>query len=125
MIAFGIVALAALVVEAGVVALFLIFSGLFPLRTFGAFFLINFAVFAFLFFPLLRRIPLPLLEVIVVVVDGAAIKLLTFLSAFQGDEFQRVSWQRAGLASVAGNAASFFVGVMGSGSPWEHHEIYK
>ena len=52
LIAFGIVALAAFVVEAGVVALLLTFSGLAPLRIFGAFFVTNLAVFCFVFQPL-------------------------------------------------------------------------
>src|SRR5262245_913266 len=79
LIAFGIVACWALVIEAGVVALALAFSGLAPLRIFFAFLFTNAAVFVFLFCPLLRRIPLPALEALVVVVDGIAIKLLASL----------------------------------------------
>jgi len=125
LIAFGIVAFWAFVVEAGVVALLLTFSGLAPLRIFGGFFVTNLAVFCFLFYPLLRRIPLPALEALVVAVDGAAIKLLACLGTFQQEEFRGVTWLRAGLVALVGNAASFFVGVIATGSPWERHEVYE
>jgi hypothetical protein len=123
LIAFGVVAFWALVIEAAVVALLLTFSGLAPLRIFGGFFVTNLAVFCFFFYPLLRRIPLPALEALVVAVDGAAIKLLSSLGSFQQDEFRGVTWLRAGLVALVGNVASFFVGVIASGSPWEKHTV--
>jgi hypothetical protein len=121
LIAFGVVAFWALIVEAGIVALLLTFSGLAPLRVFGGFFFANVVVFIFVFCPLQQRIPLPLLEAIVVVIDAASIKLLSRFSAFQGESYRSVGWLFAGLTSLAGNAASFFVGVIASGSPWEMH----
>jgi hypothetical protein len=67
LLAFGVVAFWAFVVEAGVVALLLTFSGLAPLRIFGGYFVTNLAVFCFIFYPLLRRVPMPVLEALVVV----------------------------------------------------------
>lgn len=121
LLAFGVVAFWAFVIEAGVVALLLTFSDLAPLRVFGGFFVTNLAIFCFLFYPLLRRIPLPALEALVVVVDGVAIKLLGSLGAFQQDEFRGVTWLRAGLIALVGNGASFFVGVIATGAPWAKH----
>lgn len=121
LVAFGIVAFAAFVVEAGLVALLLLFRGLAPLRFFGAFFLVNFAVFAGFFQPLLRHegLPLPVLEAGVVALDGAGLWLLSRLAALQGNAYRGVSWWQAGLTALAGNAASFWVGVVASNKPWE------
>lgn len=123
LIAFGIVAFAAFVVEAGIVAIVLLFSGLAPTRILFAFFAINAAIFWSAFFPLSQaeKIPLLGLETIVVLVDAAVLMVLSRFEFFQGCEFERLRFSRALLASVAGNAASFFVGVLAAGSPWEHH----
>jgi hypothetical protein len=122
-IAFMIVALFALIVEAGVVALLLLFSGLSPLAAFIGYFAANLAVFAFLFCPLLssHALPVILLELLVVGADGAAIKLLAAMERVQGDDFRGLTWRRAFLISCAGNAISYFVGVLASRSPWESH----
>lgn len=124
LIAFGIVAFWSFVLETGVVALLLTFSGLAPMRIFGGYFATNLIVFWFLFCPLLRRVPLPMLEALVVVADSVAIKLLSCLGSIQQDEFRGVTWLRAGLIALVGNATSFFVGVIAMGSPWESHETY-
>ena len=121
LIAFGVVALFALIVEAGIVALFLAFGGLAPMQVFWGFLLANLAVFFFIFCPLQQRVPLPLLEFFVVVSDAVAIKLLAGIAAFQGDNYKGVSWLLAGVTALAGNAASFFVGVIAAGAPWEMH----
>ena len=123
LLAFAIVAFWAFVVEAGLVALLLAFCGVQPLRLFGGFFVTNFLVFAFVFAPLLHRMPLVPLEVLVVAVDGAAIKVMTCFGGFQQDDFRGVSWPQAGLISAVGNAASFFVGVIASGAPWVQHGV--
>jgi len=120
LIAFGIVAFWALVVEAGVVAILLLFAGLAPLRTMGGYLGTNAAIFVFLFFPMMqeRFFPLWLLEVGVVWLDATAIQMLAKKSYFQGDDYRVVSARQAWLVSLAGNAASFFVGILASGSPW-------
>ena len=123
LIAFGVVALAALVVEAGIVALVLAFARLAPLRMFGAFLLANVARFIFVFWPLQQRVPLPVLEALVVIMDAAFIKLLSKLTALQGDSYCKLGWWYASLTSLAGNAASFCIGIMASGEPWKMHPI--
>jgi len=62
LIAFGVVAFWALVVEAGLVALLLAFAGLAPLKVFVGFFVANVAVFLLVFCLLQQRIALPLLD---------------------------------------------------------------
>ena len=121
LIAFGVVAFWAFLIEAGIVALVLTFNGLSPLRIFGGFFVTNVAVFCLLFCPLLGSTPLPDLEALVVIVDAVAIKALASFGVFQRDECRGVTWLRAGLIAVVGNAASFFVGVIATGSPWAKH----
>ncbi|MCG3150606.1 MAG: hypothetical protein PCFJNLEI_04094 [Verrucomicrobiae bacterium] len=121
LLAFCIVVFWALVVEAGVVTLLLMFKGLVPLRFFMAFGLSNFAVFAFLFCPLLslEKIPLGILELLVVGVDGAFIKLIARADGMQGDDYVSLSWSYALVTSLAGNAVSYFVGATMS-SPSAH-----
>jgi hypothetical protein len=113
LIAFPIVAAAALVVEAGVVALLLLFSGFAPTPTFGGYLVANLVVFGSLlsaqFFG--HAIPIPLFELLAVSADAACIKLLSAFEPFQGDDFRGVTWLRAGLVSCAGNSTSFFVGL--------------
>jgi len=123
LISFWVVALSALAVEAGVVALLLLFSGLAPLRVFLALLLANLAIFTFGFYPLARDhlIPLPMLEGLIVAADGLAIKLMAGFDAFQSGDFRGLSWLRAAVISLLGNATSFFIGIMASGSPWESH----
>lgn len=126
LVAFGVVAFAAFVVESGLVTLALTFSGLATYRVFAAYFVTNLAVFIFLFSPLLGRLPLIALEALVVVADGAAIKLIASLGPFQQDEFRGVTWLRAGLVALAGNTASFIVGVLAAGAPWQSHgDVYS
>jgi hypothetical protein len=121
LIAFGAVALWALIVETGIVALLLVFRGLSPLRMFCGYFLTNVTVFIFVFCPLRDHLALPILEALVVAIDAAFIILLSKFAAFQGDSYRKVSWWFACLTSLAGNAASFFVGAIASGAPWEMH----
>jgi hypothetical protein len=123
LIAFGIVAIFALIVEAGIVALLLGFAGLAPLRMFFAFLLANVAVFIFVFWPLQQRLPLLALEALVVVIDATSIWLLSKVPALQGDSYRGVGWIFAGFTSLLGNAASFCIGVMASGEPWKAHGV--
>ena len=89
LIAFGVVAFWALIVEAGLVALLLAWVGLAPLRMFGAFFFTNAAVFLLVFWPLQQRVALPVLEALVVAIDAVSIKLLSKIAVFQGDSYRR------------------------------------
>jgi hypothetical protein len=121
LLAFCYVAFWAFVVEAGLVALLLLFRGLAPLRVFMAFFMANGLIFFFLFQPLLDRewLPLPVLEVMVVLIDSLVIKLLVSLNALQGDDYGGVSWSFSTVISGVGNAASYLVGYFASHKPWE------
>ncbi len=122
-LAFSFVAFAALVVEAGVVALMLFFAGVTPWPFFIGFFFTNLAVFLFVFRPLLEHETAPwfVLEVLVVALDAVAIKLLSQLDFLQGEGYRGVGWRLAGVVALVGNGASFFVGVIANGAPWIVH----
>ena len=122
LLAFCVVVFWAMVVEAGVVALLLAFRGAAALPIFVAYFVLNSAVFLFLFQPSLvgsRSAPVPVLEAGVVLIDGAIIKLLVALNPFQSDSYRGVSWLRSLFASGLGNAISYLVGVIATRRPWE------
>ncbi len=93
LMAFGIVAFWAFVMEAGVVALLLVFRGVAPLRIFLVYFVANAAVFFLLSQAMLNsgKIPVPALEAVVVLMDGLVIKKLVSLSAFQDEDYKRRS----------------------------------
>jgi len=122
-LAFGFVAFAALVVEAGAVALLLTFVGLSPWRFFVGFFFANLAVFLFIFCPLLDQgiVPWFVLEFLVVAIDAAAIKVLSQFELLQAESYRGVGWRLAGSAALVGNSVSFFVGVIANGAPWIEH----
>jgi len=120
-IAFSIVAFWALVVESGIVTLALISTGLLIFPAFITLVLANVAVFLFAFLPLNGHVSLWFLEPGVVLVDAVFIKLVASLPFLQGDGFIGASWRRAMVASLLGNTASFFVGVIASGAPWAVH----
>jgi len=123
LIAFGVVALAAFVVESGLVALVCTFSGMAPARTLLAYFVTNSAVYVLFFYPILQKqwLPLLLLELVVVVIDATAVKVLATLDWLQGFSFTGVTWRRAFVASVIGNVASYCVGVFALKEPWIQH----
>ncbi len=114
LVAIPVVALAALLVEAGVVALLLIARGAAVLPIFGGYFVTNLVVFIFLFCPMLMlwSVPLAVAELLVVIADALCIKLLVSFETFQGDNYEGVSWLRAGVISIIGNATSFVVGLI-------------
>lgn len=115
LIAFGVVAISALFVEAAIVSLILTFAGIAPVRMLLAFLFANIVIFLFVFVPLQHRIVLPGLELMIVVIDAVAIKLLSMLSGLQNDSYRNVGWIFATFASLIGNAASFCVGMMATG----------
>lgn len=122
LIAFGIVAFWALVVESGIVTLAMVSTGVLVVPAFITLTLANVALFLFAFLPLTGRVSLWFLEPGVVLADAVLIKLVTSAPFLQGSGFLGVSWRRAFMASLLGNTASFFVGVMASGAPWIVHE---
>ena len=54
--------------------------------------------------------------------DAVFIELLVSAPVFQGGNYVGVSWRRVFVASALGNAVSYFIGVIGSHSPWIMHE---
>ena len=118
LIAFGIVAFWALVIESGIATLALVSAGVLIVPSFGTLVVANVAFFLFAFLPLTGRVSLWLLEPGVVLADALLLKLVASAPFLQGGSFVGVSWRRALVASLLGNAASFFVGVLGSGAPW-------
>lgn len=122
LIAFAIVAFWALVVESGLVTLTMVSRGVVIVPTFMTLVFANLALFLFAFLPLNGRVSLWLLEPGVVLADAALVKLVMTAPFLQGGGFVGVSWKRALLASLLGNTASFFVGVLASGAPWIVHE---
>ena len=122
LIAFGIVAFWALVIESGIATLALVSSGLLIVPSFVSLIVANVALFLFAFLPLTSRVSLWFLEPGVVLADALLLKVVASAPFLQGGGFVGVSWRRALIASLLGNAASFFLGVLGSGAPWIVHE---
>jgi hypothetical protein len=111
-LALGIVAFWALVVESGLVTLALSFRGICIMPVFITLLMANVGVFVFGFVPLNGDIPLGVLEGLVVIVDSVLVKTLLAFSIFQGEDFAGVTWRRSLVACLIGNGASFLVGVM-------------
>jgi len=122
LIAFGIVAFWALVIESGIATLTLLSSGILIVPSFITLIVGNVVVFLFAFMPLTSHVSLWILEPGVVLADAVATKLLVSAPFLHGAGFLGVSWRRALVASLLGNATSFFVGVLGSHAPWIVHE---
>jgi hypothetical protein len=122
LIAFGIVAFWALVIESGIATLAVVSSGLLIVPSFCTLIAANVALFLFGFLPLTGRVSLWLLEPGVVLADAFLLKLVAAAPFLQRGEFVGVSWRRALVAALLGNATSFFIGVIGSGAPWIVHE---
>ena len=57
------------------------------------------------------------------VFDAIMIKVVAAVPLFQSGDYFGVSWRRGLVASILGNAASYFIGVIGSHTPWLTHEI--
>lgn len=118
LIAFAIVAFWALVIESGIVTFSLFSCGFLIVPLFGTLILANVAFFLFAFLPLTGRVSLWFLEPGVVLADACLVKLVASAPFVQSGGFIGVSWRRAFVASLLGNVASFFVGVLASGAPW-------
>ncbi len=122
LLAFGVVAFWALVIESGIATLALVSSGVLIIPSFGTFVAANVLLFLFGFLPLTGRVSLWFLEPGVVLVDALLLKLVASAPFLQGTGFIGVSWRRALVASLLGNLASFFIGVLAAGAPWAVHE---
>lgn len=123
LIAFGVVAFWALLIESGITTLVLVPSGMLIVPSFCTLTVVNAGIFFFAFLPLTGRVSLWFLEPGVVLADALLLKLVMSAPLLQGAGFIGLSWKRALVASLLGNASSFFVGVIASGAPWKVHEI--
>ena len=123
LIAFGIVAFWALVIESGIATLVLVSRGVLAVPLFGTLVVANVGIFLLAFLPLTSRISLWLLEPGVVLADAFLVKLVSAFAFVQGDDFAGICWRRAFVASLMGNAASYFVGLIGSHAPWIVHDL--
>ena len=121
-IAFGIVAFWALIVESGLVTFALVSRGVMIMPTFVTLIAANLLVFIFAFLPLSGQASLWFLEPGVVVADAVLIRLAMCAVFVQGSNFVGITWRRAFAASLLGNSASFFAGVLASGAPWIVHD---
>src|SRR5262245_56640334 len=99
LLAFGIVAFWALVIESGIVTLILASCGLLIVPFFGTLVIANIGVFLFAFLPLTSLAPLWLLEPGVVLLDALMIKLIASTPLFQSGNYGGVGFGRAFLAS--------------------------
>lgn len=117
-LAFAAVAFWALVIESSLVTLVLVSTGVLIVPSFFTLIAANAALFLFAFLPLIERVSLWLLEPGVVLADAGLIKLVAATPFLQSGGFIGVSWRRALVASLLGNGASYFVGVIASGAPW-------
>jgi len=122
LLAFGIVAFWALVIESAIVTLILASCGLLIVPFFGTLVIANVSVFLFAFLPLASQAPLWLLESGVVLVDALVIKLIASAPLFQSGNYGGVGFWRALLASFLGNTASYFIGVIVNHQPWIVHQ---
>ncbi|MCL4787978.1 MAG: hypothetical protein KJ070_14490 [Verrucomicrobia bacterium] len=122
LIAFGIVAFWALVIESGIATLTLASSGVLLIPSFGTLIAANLGLFLVAFLPLTSRVSLWFLEPGVVLADAMLIRFVASIPLLQSGSFVGVSWRRAFVASLLGNVASFFIGVLGSHSLWIVHD---
>ncbi len=122
LIAYGIVAFWALVIESAIVILILFPTGILIVPSFITLAAANIAVFLFGFLPLASHVSVWILEPGVVLADALAIKLVVSAPFLQAGDFIGVTWRRALVASLLGNAVSFFVGIIGSHAPWIGHD---
>ncbi len=118
LIAFAVVAVWALIIESGIATLALSSTGILMVPTCGTLTIANIGLFLFAFMPLSNQVSLWVLEPGVVLADAILIKFIASASFLQGGDYVGVGWRRVLVASALGNAASYFIGVLGSQSPW-------
>lgn len=103
----------AIVVEACIVTLLLLFFGMSLKPLFWALFFGNLALYFVVFLPLLEFLPsLWMAEVLIVAADGAMIKGLSMHGLFQENDFKGLKWRYALLIAMLGNSLSYCVGAV-------------
>jgi len=102
----------ALVVEAGIVTLILLFWGTDTKPVYVALFVGNMIVYFTVFLPLLNATSnLWIAEALIVVIDGVLIKVITIYDTFRLDTFRPLRWGYAFLIAAVGNVISYYVGA--------------
>ena len=115
-LAFVLVLISAVAMEAGLVTLTLLFWGMEPKPIYIALYIANVIVYFTVFFPLVRaETNLWIAEAIVVAIDGVLIKMLTRYVTFRDATFRPLRWQYAFLIAAVGNLVSYYVGVVITG----------
>lgn len=101
----------AILIEACLVTLVLLFFNLSIKPLFFGLYLGNLVIYLVLFLPLLKNdAALWIAEIAVVGADGILIKALSSYEIFQGEDFKRLKWSVAFLIAAAGNLVSYYVG---------------
>jgi hypothetical protein len=111
---FPVAAFVSLTVESVVVGILLVKRGA-RLWIFGGYFVTNLAVYRFVFckLVLLNAVPVFVAELVVLLADCIFIKTLLEFKLFHGEDYEGVSWLRAGGVSLVGNVTSFVAGIIG------------
>ena len=109
-----VVVIAALCLEIFITTGVLIFSGLALAPTFIALTIGNIISYLGVLSPLAYYFELHIVfvELVVVSVEAAFIKLISLFPVFQLDRFTDLKWRYAFLAAILGNASSYYIGTL-------------
>ena len=103
---------AAVVVEAGIVTLILMFWGIEIKPAYIALITGNLMIYLVIFLPLLELTPgVWFAEIGIVILDACLIKMLTLFDTYRGDTFFPLKWPYAIIIATLGNLVSYYVGV--------------
>ena len=104
---------AAFVVEMAITTGYLLFVGLSPGTVFAALLPLNIGTYLCVLVPALDfDVPVLIIEVVVVSIEAAAIKVMAVFPLFRRDNFLCLRWRHALGAAAVGNAFSYWVGNM-------------
>jgi hypothetical protein len=115
-VASAIVLGSAVVIEAGIVTLILLFWGIEPKPVYMALIVGNSAVYFLIFLPLVEfSSKIWIAEAVIVGLDAVLIKIITHYDIFCGDTFRLLKWRYAFIIAAIGNLVSYYVGVVMNG----------
>ena len=106
----------AIIAEACLVTLLLLFFNMSIKPLFFALFFGNMVLYFVVFLPLLDLLPnLWITEILIVIADCIMIKLISLFEMFQEIDFNGLKWKYAFLVSMLGNLISYYVGAVVQG----------
>jgi len=106
----------AVVVEAGIATLLLLFWGTETKPLYAALIAGNLAIYLVVFLPLLDNTSnVWFAEGVIVGLDGLLIKILTLFDVFQDDTFRPLRWRYAFLIATVSNVVSYCIGLAATG----------